>query len=149
MMISKEEFFKLFQVGQNQYTYFIMAIDASGIGFVLNKIDDKAFSYSIILACLAIISWGISFYCGTRFQQIKNKRLKLEYDNMDMREPDYPGIEGDQKIIREKAVEYENIALSDQCKADTMYSCINIFVCVGIVFLICYEIWEMVVRSTI
>ena len=139
-MISKQEFFNQFNSGQNQYTYFIMAVVASGIAFALNKIDEKVFAWPLILFSQAIICWTISFFSGIRFQQLKNENLLIEYKNMDIKENDLHGMEGVEALIEESA-ELKLQAEKAQNKMHKMYNLLNYFMILGMVLFIAYEIW--------
>lgn len=146
-MIPKQEFFNQFNAGQNQYTYFIMAIDASGIAFAISKIDEKVFAWPLILFSFAIICWVISFFSGIRYQQLKNETLLLEYNNMDIRENDFPGIEGDKTVIEEESAKLKMQAEKAQNKMHTKYNLLNYFMILGMLLFVAYEIWEMAIRS--
>ena len=146
-MISKQELFNQFNSGRNQYTYFIMAIDASGIGFALAKVDEKVFTWPLSIFLFAIISWAVSFFAGIRFQQQKNKILLLEYKNMDTREVDYPGIMGDQLLIEAASTKIKVQAGEAQKKIYLSYNLLNLFMILGIIFYVAYQIWEMAIRS--
>jgi hypothetical protein len=146
-MISKQEFFNQFNSGQNQYTYFIMAIDASGIGFAISKVDQKNFACPLILFSLAIISWAISFFAGIRFQQLKNENLLIEYKNLDIREGDFPGINSDKTLIEQESAKLKSQAESAQKKMHIMYNLLNYFMILGMILFIIYQIWEMMIRT--
>ncbi|MDO6712783.1 hypothetical protein Q4567_18765 [Aliiglaciecola sp. 2_MG-2023] len=51
-------------VSQGKYTYFLLAIAASAIVFSTQITKDGVFSISLIPLGLAVLSWGLSFYCG-------------------------------------------------------------------------------------
>lgn len=146
-MISKQEFFNQFNSGQNQYTYFIMAIDASGIAFAISRIDEKVFSCPLVLFSLSVICWAISFFAGIRFQQLKNENLLLEYKNMDIREEDFPGIAGDISLIEQESAKLKSKAEKAQNKMHLMYNLLNIFMVFGMILFVGYQIWEMAIRS--
>lgn len=146
-MISKQEFFTQFNSGQNQYTYFIMAIDASGIAFALSKIDEKLFTWSLIPFFLAILAWAVSFFSGLRFQQLKNENLLLEYKNMDVRKGDFPGIGDDKALIDAESAKLVSHAEKIQVKIHLMYNLLNYFMILGMIFFITYQIWEMAYKS--
>jgi len=124
-----------------------MAIDASGIGFALAKVDEKVFTWPLSIFLFAIISWAVSFFAGIRFQQQKNKILLLEYKNMDTREVDYPGIMGDQLLIEAASTKIKVQAGEAQKKIYLSYNLLNLFMILGIIFYVAYQIWEMAIRS--
>lgn len=146
-MISKNEFFNQFNSGQMQYTYFIMAIDASGIALALNKIDEKVFTWSMILFALGIVCWAISFFSGIRFQQLRNEYHLLEFKNMDIRESDYPGINGDKILIDAENAKITVKANRIQKSLHVMYNLLNYFMIGGMIFFCLYEICEITRRS--
>jgi hypothetical protein len=52
--------------GQDKYTYFLLAVTASAVAFSVRKTETAVITWSLIPMALAIIAWGISFYCGFR-----------------------------------------------------------------------------------
>jgi hypothetical protein len=56
-----------FRQQQQKYTYYIIALCVTAIGFSIHITLGQALNYSQIPLALAVISWGISVYCGFRF----------------------------------------------------------------------------------
>jgi hypothetical protein len=146
-MILKKEFFNQFNTGQNQYTYFIIAIDASGIGFALNKLDDKVLSYPLIFFLLALASFAFSFFSGIRFHQLKNESYSLEYKNLEILEKNFPGIMDNEDLIKKEIDSLTAKSEIIQIKMFRTYNFLNVFMALGICFFVVYELFLLLSRS--
>ena len=72
---SRVEYLEKFQ---ENFIYYILAIDAACIGFAINFSKDSTLSWSLLPLAISIILWGISFYNGIRELQSKELRLSLD-----------------------------------------------------------------------
>jgi hypothetical protein len=52
--------------GQQGYTYFLLSASGAAIGFAVVRTDALALSWWLLPVGLAILSWGLSFYCGCK-----------------------------------------------------------------------------------
>src|SRR5690242_5004679 len=82
----RSEFFGEFNAAQNQYTYFIIGLDAAAIAYAIGKTDQRTFEWVLLPLGLAILAWGLSLYAGIRFQQLKKAGLVLEINALDAEE---------------------------------------------------------------
>jgi hypothetical protein len=64
---NKREVRSQFWQQQEKYVYYIIAISVSAIGFAIYKTSGQPLKLSQIPLGLAIISWGLSAFCGLRF----------------------------------------------------------------------------------
>lgn len=60
------QFHKQHSIGQERYTYFLLAVTASAVAFAVQKTGGLKITYSLIPLGAAIFLWGISFYCGVK-----------------------------------------------------------------------------------
>ena len=51
---------------QAKYTYFLLAVTASAVAFAVQKTDGLSISCSMIPLGLAVLSWGLIFFFGTK-----------------------------------------------------------------------------------
>ncbi len=63
---SKSEIWRQHRVGQDKYTYFLLAAASAGIAFSVQKTDELALSWNLAPVGLAVLAWGLSFYCGCK-----------------------------------------------------------------------------------
>lgn len=63
-MENLRELYKQSRSTQDKFTYFLLAVSASAIAFSVQQVSDRTFGYSLIPLGVALLLWGISFYCG-------------------------------------------------------------------------------------
>jgi len=63
---SQQHMHKLLTEAQHKYIYFLLAAAASGIALALNRTAGTAISWGHLLLGLAILNWGMSFFCGCK-----------------------------------------------------------------------------------
>ena len=66
---SEIELFRQHRIGQEKYTYFLLAAAASGIALVVRVTADATLHWSLIPLAAAVIAWLASFVSGCRFLQ--------------------------------------------------------------------------------
>jgi hypothetical protein len=57
---------KAHQVGQEKYTYFLLAAAGAAIAFSVQKTEGLKLSWWLLPVALSVASWGLSFYCGCK-----------------------------------------------------------------------------------
>ncbi len=60
------EMHKQHRMGQDKYTYFILAVAAAGIAFSIEKTTGQKLSWSMLPLGVAVILWAISFFFGCK-----------------------------------------------------------------------------------
>ena len=83
----------------NKYTYFLLAVTASAVAFAVQKTSGLALSYSMIPLGLAVISWGISFYCGTKNLVTVHTALGANYGLVQLQKGVHPEQPQDPQIL--------------------------------------------------
>jgi hypothetical protein len=66
-MDSERELINSFRQYQEKYTYYLIALCVTSIGFSVFKTTGIGLKLSQIPLGLAVLSWGISIYCGLTF----------------------------------------------------------------------------------
>jgi len=66
-MEEQKEIQKQFRQQQEKYTYYIIALCIAAIGFSVHKTTGLPLKWIQIPLGIAILSWGISIYCGLKF----------------------------------------------------------------------------------
>lgn len=52
------------ELGQDRYTYLLLALAGAAIGYALQKTEGLLISWWLLPAAFSIIFWGLSFYFG-------------------------------------------------------------------------------------
>lgn len=60
------EMHKQHRIGQDKYSYFLLAVAAAGIAFSVEKTTGQKLSWAMLPLGAAVILWAISFYCGCK-----------------------------------------------------------------------------------
>ncbi len=66
-MDAESEVYKQQREVQNKYTYFLLAVAASTIALSLKRTTGLKITCSMIPLALAVLSWGVSFFCGIHY----------------------------------------------------------------------------------
>lgn len=56
---------------QEKYTYFLLAAVGACIAFALSQTRNESISCQHLFLALAVVMWGLSFFCGCRYLQKK------------------------------------------------------------------------------
>ncbi len=133
----RKELFERVQNQQEKYTYYLLSVSASCIGFSLFQSRDMNLSLNEIPLGLSTLLFGISFYLGCKKLFLTSKHLSnsflLMFDEL------YPDKE-------KKAKEFaDNIKISS--KAITYYQYQFTFIILGGLSYIAWHIWCMYLRS--
>jgi hypothetical protein len=76
-----DESFELFRAhrdAQTRYTYFLLAAAGGGIALAVNQTTGHQVAWSQLPLAIAVLSWGMSFFCGCRYAGYV---LSILYDN--------------------------------------------------------------------
>ena len=84
------EFYKLHRVGQDKYTYFLLAVAAAAIGFAVQKTEGLCFSWWLLPVALAVVSWGVSFFFGCKNLIWVQTSLGANYNLLRLRKGIHP-----------------------------------------------------------
>ncbi len=60
------EIYKQHRAAYDKYSYVLLAIAASAVGFAVQKSEGHVLSWSILPLGLSVFSFGLSFWCGVR-----------------------------------------------------------------------------------
>ncbi len=60
------EVYRALREAQTRYTYFMLAAAGAAIGFALNQTQTAAMQYQHVPLGVAVLCWGLSFFCGSK-----------------------------------------------------------------------------------
>lgn len=66
-MEEQKEIQKQFRQQQEKYTYYVIALCVTAIGFAVHKTIGLPLKWAQIPLAIAVLSWGASIYCGLQF----------------------------------------------------------------------------------
>ncbi|OOE43101.1 hypothetical protein BZG11_06190 [Salinivibrio kushneri] len=69
------EIYRALRESQSKYTYFLLAAAGASIGFSLNQTQGLALTWSHLPLGIAILCWGVSFFCGCRHLEYVSSTL--------------------------------------------------------------------------
>lgn len=135
------------RIGQDKYTYFLLAVTASAIAFAVQKTDSSIFTFSLAPIGIAVISWCASFYCGCKNLVWVQTAVMANYNLLQLNmgvHPDQPNSpeyleaakEGVRIAIDKNIIEAQNYAISQYRLLIT-----------GAVFFLIWHLVEMVIRT--
>lgn len=67
-----------FRQQQEKFVYYIIALSVSAIAFSIYRTNGEHLKYTQISLALAVLSWGISIYCGINFLKYS---ISILYNN--------------------------------------------------------------------
>jgi hypothetical protein len=78
---TEHELFRVHRDALGRYTYFLLTAAGAGIGLAVNQTHEAALAWSQLHLAAAVLSWGLSFFCGVRHLEYVNG---LSYDNLEL-----------------------------------------------------------------
>jgi len=141
------EIYKQHSTGENKYTYFMLAVGASAIAFSVEKTTGLKLSWSMLPLGMAVICWGVSFYCGCKnvhwvqISILANYNLLQLQKGVHEKQPNHPQL-------LEVAISKVNSALESNINNATLYAKwqFNALI-IGAGFFLVWHIMEMIIRT--
>lgn len=143
------EMYRQFRTAQDKYVYFLLTAAGAGIALAVNQTKSEGLQLSQIPLALCIMSWGLSFFSGSRFALhsisaiYTNTKLYLAQQGLDP-------IAGNhsQKIelacgVYEKSLQKDQEALAKHGRRQFR------FLVVGACMYLVWHVLEMWLRSSI
>lgn len=86
------EIFRALRESQNKYVYFLLATSAAGIGLAVQQTSNTALSLSQIPLGVAVLLWGVSFYCGCLHISYINSTLYANGELLSVERGEHPEV---------------------------------------------------------
>jgi hypothetical protein len=86
------EMHKQHRMGQDKYTYFILAVAAAGIAFSIEKTTGQKLSWSMLPLGIAVILWALSFFFGCKHLYWVQASMSANYSLLQL----HKGVHADQ-----------------------------------------------------
>lgn len=94
-MNERIEVYKQHREIQNKVTYVLMAVAASAIALSLKRTADSGITYFMIPLALAVLFWGLSFFCGYRYMVYVGASISFDLKLSILQEGRHPEIADD------------------------------------------------------
>jgi hypothetical protein len=86
------EVYRQFQESQRKYAYFLLTVAGAGIALAINSTQDAQISMSQVPVLIAVILWGLSFFCGCKYLNIQGELLRSNSVLLVIKCGDHPEI---------------------------------------------------------
>lgn len=134
-------------VSQGKYTYFLLAIAASAIAFSTQITKDSVFSFSLIPLGLALLCWGLSFYCGCQNIRYSNSNIIANIELLRVEAGEHPDAQTHPQLMQAAS---EGIRIAFESNTDRLCSYNNWqfrFILIGALSFIFWRLIEMAIRT--
>jgi len=134
-------------IAQGKYTYFLLAIAASAIAFSTQVTKESVFAFSLIPLGLAVLSWGLSFYCGCQNIRYSNSNTIANIELLRVQMGEHPDVQTHPQLMQ---VASEGIRSAFKANTGKLCSYNNWqfrFILIGAVFFIVWRLLEMAIRT--
>ena len=141
------ELHKQHRVGQDKYTYFLLAVTASAIAFAVQKTDESIISWSLFPLGLAVVLWGISFYFGCKNLVWVQTSISANYGLLQLYKGVHPNQPDHPKMLEAAKVGIRSAVDSNINKAQFFAVWqFRLLLAGGFAFL-CWHIIKMLIRT--
>jgi hypothetical protein len=141
------EIYRQLRTSQEKYIYFMLAGAASAIAYALNRAQDKPLTLLLIPWGLALVLWGLSFFCGCRYLMYSMSMLYSDATMIQIKNGEHPAI-GTNFKLAQAASEGIREALSDNIKKAKRLALLEIWFFIGgILAYVVWQLLEMYIRT--
>jgi len=145
---SQQHIHKLLTEAQHKYVYFLLAAAASGIALALNRTAGTPLSRGHWVLGLAILSWGISFFCGCSHLDYFITVIYANAEYLKVRAGQEPEVGRNPQLIDAASSGIMSAVNSNIQKASKFASWQFKFLIWGALFYIGWHVQEMVLAAT-
>ena len=141
------EMHKQHRTGQDKYTYFLLAVAASGIAFSVEKTTGLKLSWSMLPLGAAVILWAISFYCGCKILYWVQTSISANYMLLQLQKGVHSNQPDDSQKL-ETAISGCSSLLDSSAKKAAFYDQWQFRLLItGAVLFVAWRIVEMIIRT--
>lgn len=87
---SLEYLHKIHSDGEKKYSYFLLAIAASAVAFLVQKTESAIFTWPLAFVALALVCWSLSFLFGCLTQQSIQHAIRSNYILLQLQKGTHP-----------------------------------------------------------
>jgi hypothetical protein len=141
------EIHRQLQAVQEKYTYFLLAAVGACIAFALNQTKNESINCQQVFLALAVVMWGLSFFCGCRYLQKKESVIYANVQYLKAENGAHP-IAGNNPAYIEavKLVIQEQVSKSGTIAS--RYKSCQFYLFIGaVIFYVTWHVLEMFARA--
>lgn len=142
VVFTRSEFFTQYNSLQNQYSFFMMALNASAIAYASGRVLDRTLSWTVVFLGVAVVCWGYSFLCGMVFNQNKKTMLLRELELLD----EYDELLGGENI-NQTILDLKKDALQLNEQSSRYYNTMNIAMLAGMAAFLVWVVVEAFINT--
>jgi len=133
---------------QDKYTYFLLAVVAAAVAFAVKLTIDSTLSFSMIPLGVAIIGWGLSFFCGCRQLNYVSSTIYANYELLRVQKGIHPEAGANTQIVAAASEGIRQAIESNSNKISFFAKWQFRFLIAGALFFVVWHIIEMIMRTT-
>lgn len=128
---------------QEKYTYYVIALCVSAVGFSIHQTKGLPLEISQIPLGFSIIFWSISVYCGIKFLRYQISLIYTNFSMLEIQSGNDPITGKDQNKIDYGLKLVDKIFYKDSNTASLLSKFQYYFFLIGYVFYIVWHVYEM------
>ena len=144
---TSREVYRALREAQNRYTYFLLAAAAAGISVAVTQTEEAILRNSHIPLGLAVVSWGLSFFCGCRDLAYVSSNLYANFELLRVKQGNHPQIGQHPEMIAAACEGIRSAIASNGDRANRYATWQFRFLIIGAVLYIGWHIGQMYLRT--
>ncbi len=141
------EVFRAHREAQNKYTYFLLATAGAVIALAVNQTRGAALAWSQVPLAVAVLSWGLSFFVGTRHLQYVSSTLYSNADLLRVQSGQHPELGADPRVVAAASQGIRNAIEQNSERANRLGRWQFRFLVMGSVLYVVWHVLEMYLRG--
>lgn len=137
------ELYKQHGAAQDKYTYFLLAAAGAAIGFAVQKTEGLRLSWQLASCGVAVLCWGLSFYCGCKNISWVKASIFANYSLLQLRQGSHPEQPPHPQLVQAAICGVESALGKNTAKAAFYYSWQFRLLIAGAVFFIIWHIQRL------
>ena len=146
---TEEELYKQSRIVQDKFTYFLLAVAASVIGFTIQEVSGRIFEKSLIFLGIAIILWCMSFYFGCLHIKYVSSTIYANYGLIQTQNDKNLSVPDEPEYISAATAGIREAMEKNAEKANKYAKWQFRILILGAIFYIFWQITEMAIRSNV
>ncbi len=141
------EMHRQLRTAQDKHTYFLLAVTAAAVAYAIKLTSNSTISFSMIPLAVAVLCWGISFFCGCHQLKYLSSSLYANYELLRVQKKEHPQCGSDPEIIA-AASEGIKQAIESNSNKITFYANLQFRLLIaGAISFVTWHIIEMLIRT--
>ncbi|MEN6348893.1 MAG: hypothetical protein ABFD08_05760 [Syntrophomonas sp.] len=137
------------RVSQDKYTYFILAVAGAAVALAIRETHGTAIAWPHLLVGLAVLCWGLSFFCGCRHIEYVNATLYANGDLLKVQNGIHPEYNTNPQNALVAVEAIREAVASNSVKSGNLARWQFKFLIIGALFYIGWHIWGMVLLALV